>query len=306
MSWILLLHQIPPKPLYLRAKVLRRLNHIGALPVKNSAYLLPSSDTTLEDLQWTAREIQDEGGSAWLFSVEALAGLDDDSIRASFRKLRAADYKDLIKAAEKLASNPEEAEWKRLSQRFAELRRIDFFDAPERDELETIMNTIDRTLHPDREVAEKPRLANLTARTWVTRQGIKVDRISSAWLIRKFIDREARFQFVDPSTYRHEPEHIRFDMFEGEFTHEGDLCTFELLLSLSAHSTNPALQAIAEMVHDIDLRDPKYQRAETPGLASMIDGIVRRHSGHGQPDDERRLAEGSALFESLFASFSER
>jgi hypothetical protein len=297
MQWLLLLHQVPPKPPYLRAKILRRLNQLGALPVKKSAYLLPQNEATLEDFQWTARQIEDEGGSAWLFVVEAIAGFDDESICASFRKLRSSDYAELIQAAQKLASAPEEGEWKRLSQRYSELRRIDFFDAPEKEEMERLMDTIDRALHSSRERVEKPRLAGLSGRTWVTRKGINVDRIASAWFIQKFIDPEARFQFVDSSAYAHAPEHIRFDMFEGEFTHEGELCTFEVLLSMSARSGDAALQAIGEIVHDIDLREPKYQRAETPGVASMIDGLVRLHA-----DDARRLEEGSALFESLFAS----
>src|ERR1700682_621685 len=100
MQWLLLLHQVPPKPPYLRAKILRRLNELGALPVKKSAYLLPSNEATLEDFQWTARQIEHEGGSAWLFSVEAMAGLDVESIRAYFRKLRSCDYADLVQPAQ--------------------------------------------------------------------------------------------------------------------------------------------------------------------------------------------------------------
>jgi hypothetical protein len=301
MNWLLLLHQVPPKPPYFRAKVLRRLNHIGALPIKNSAYLLPECDSSLEDFQWTARQIQDEGGEAWLFRVEAIAGFDDDSIRASFRNLRSPDYLELIRVAQKLAEEPDENEWKRLSQRYAELRRIDFFDSPENEEMERLMDKIDRALHPKSSAGTKPQLAGAAGKTWVTRKGIKVDRIASAWFIQKFVDPEARIQFVDPATYAHVPEHVRFDMFEGEFTHEGDLCTFEVLLAASGRSEDPSLKAIAEIVHDIDLRESKYQRAETAGIASMIDGIVRRDL-----DDTQRLHEGSSLFESLLASLTSR
>src|SRR5260370_38340205 len=107
MQWLLLLHQVPPKPPYLRAKILRRLTQIGALPIKKSCYLLPQNEATLEDFQWTARQIEDEGGSAWLFLVEAVAGLDDESIRASFRKLRSSDYADLIPTAQTVVNNPQ-------------------------------------------------------------------------------------------------------------------------------------------------------------------------------------------------------
>src|SRR5262249_61636995 len=89
---------------------------------------------------------------------------------------------------------------------------------------------------------------------WVTRRGIHVDRMASAWLIRRFIDPAAHFRFVDPRSYRQEVGELRFDMFEAEFTHEGDLCTFAVLLSRFGLSA-PALRAIAEMVHDVDLKD---------------------------------------------------
>src|SRR6185295_8566000 len=95
-SWLLLLHQIPPKPPYFRAKVLRRLGQVGALPIKNSAYLLPDTEDTREDFEWISREITSEGGAAWLFRVEALSGLSRDQIQTSFRKLRDADYQELV------------------------------------------------------------------------------------------------------------------------------------------------------------------------------------------------------------------
>jgi hypothetical protein len=300
MRWWLLLHQIPPKPPYLRAKILRRLNQLGSLPVKNSAYLLPASDAALEDLQWTAQQIRDEGGDAWLFRVEALAGLHDESIREAFREMRRPDYVDLIAAARKLAERPDEAEWKRLNQKLADVRRIDFFDAPGHDEMGWLMSTIDRTLHPSRVADARPSLEGLRGRTWVTRRGAKVDRIGSAWLIRRFIDPDARFEFVDPADYAHSPDHLRFDMFEGEFTHEGERCTFEVLLA-ALGAPDPALTAIAEIVHDLDLRDSKFQRPEAIGVAAMIEGIVR-----GNQRDHDRLTQGVGLFDALYASFGGR
>jgi hypothetical protein len=158
------------------------------------------------------------------------------------------------------------------------------------------MSMIDRILHGSKESVSKPDLSDLKGRTWVTRRGIKVDRIASAWLIRRFIDPAARFKFVDQEAYTHSSGEIRFDMFEGEFTHEGDLCTFEVLLTYSGN-TDPVLRAIAEVVHDIDLKDGKYQRAEVTGIAPVMDGIIIRHS-----DDQRRLEEGSTVFEALYTS----
>jgi Uncharacterized conserved protein len=131
----------------------------------------------------------------------------------------------------------------------------------------------------------------------VTRQGVQVDRIASAWLIRRFIDREATFKFVPSSGYKPEPDELRFDMFEGEFTHRGDRCTFEVLVG-HAGLDDPALSAIGEIIHDIDLKDDKYGRAETAGVKSLIAGIATPGTS-----DEQRLARGSVLLDGLYDSF---
>jgi hypothetical protein len=138
--------------------------------------------------------------------------------------------------------------------------------------------------------------AQYQGRTWVTRTGIKVDRMASAWLIRKFIDPDARFKFVPAKGYRPEKGEIRFDMFEAEFTHEGELCTFEVLVQRFGLA-GPALRAIAEIVHDIDVKDAKYGREEAPGIGQLVAGIAAAH-----PDDEARLERGTALFDDLYAS----
>ncbi len=134
-------------------------------------------------------------------------------------------------------------------------------------------------------------------RTWVTRTGIKVDRMASAWLIRRFIDPRARFKFVPAKGYRPERRELRFDMFEAEFTHEGDLCTFEVLLQRFGLA-DPALRAIAEIVHDVDVKDAKYGREEAAGIGQLVAGIAAAH-----PDDELRLARGAAVFDDLYVVF---
>ena len=131
-------------------------------------------------------------------------------------------------------------------------------------------------------------------RTWVTRAGIKVDRMASAWLIRKFIDPGARFKFVPAKGYRPEPGEVRFDMFEAEFTHEGDGCTFETLVQRFGLRA-PGLRHLAEIVHDIDMKDGKYGRDEAAGIGQLIAGIAASH-----PDDEARMERGAALFDDLF------
>jgi len=307
-GWLLLVHQIPPKPPYFRAKVLRRLTQLGAIPLKKSAYLLPATDAALEDFQWLRREIVEQGGDAWILEGSLVAGLTNDDAREAFRRARAADFAELTTEARGLLDrsrvvDPDRetltAEWRRLDRRVKAVARVDFFDAPGREELEVLMETIDRTLHPPQPAAASAAEV-LRGRTWMTRAGAKVDRICSAWLIRRFIDPAATFVFAAPDARPPSPDVVRFDMFEGEFTHDGDLCTFEVLLRASTKADDPALQALAQIVHDLDLKDDRYQRPETQGVAALIQGIVSRHT-----DDGRRIAEGATLLDALYASLQE-
>lgn len=135
---------------------------------------------------------------------------------------------------------------------------------------------------------------------WVTRQGIRVDRIASAWLIRRFIDPQARFKFVPARGYHPEPGELRFDMFGGEYTHEGERCTFETLLARFGLK-EAALRHIGEIVHDVDCKDEKFGRAEADGVASMVQGIAAAN-----PRDEDRLSRGAAAMDDLYASFRHR
>jgi hypothetical protein len=273
---------------------------LGALALKNSAYLLPRSEDTLEDAQWLRAEIEQEGGEAWVFECGPLAGLSDEEIRERLRRLRQPDWEELLQDGRALleaagSGNVEVSQWRRLKQRYEEVRRIDFFGAAGSEEAEALMKTIDATLRSGQPApANRPELGQVRGRVWVTRRGIKVDRMGSAWLIRRFLDPAAQFCFVDPGGYAHQKGEVRFDMFEGEFTHQGNLCTFEVLLAW-AGLREPALEAIAQIVHDIDLKETKYGRAETPGVAAAIHGLTLR-----QTEDAARLEDGIALFESLY------
>jgi hypothetical protein len=301
--WLLLLHQIPPKPAYFRAQVLRRIMQVGALPVKNSAYLLPDREDQVEDFEWICQEIVKQGGSAWLFRVEVLTGMLSSEIEAAFQEQRLPEYQELIQMAEDLLQesplvmNEALATQEKLVNRSAQIRRIDFFECPARRRLEALMREIETRLHPTVEVGTGfvP-----DGRVWVTRKGVKVDRIASAWLVRRFLDPQAVFRFVTPAGYSHAESEIRFDMFEGEFTHVGDSCTFEVLISTNnLRQDYPALQAIGEIIHDIDLKDNRYRRPETAGLARLIDGLCS-----GTPEDELRIERGGLIFDSLYQSFS--
>ncbi|WP_448192985.1 chromate resistance protein ChrB domain-containing protein [Azospirillum sp. sgz301742] len=195
----------------------------------------------------------------------------------------------------------------RLRRRLVEIVAIDFFGAAGRMPAEGLLAGVEARLaqveggsKQEEETMETADVGPLKGRTWVTRRGVLVDRIASAWLIRRFIDPEPRFKFVPDKGYIPEPGELRFDMFEAEFTHEGDHCTLEVLLAKLVRPER-ALQAIAEIVHDIDLKDGKFQREEAAGIRTLIAGIAA-----ATDDDDHRVERGAAVFEDLYGYFRKR
>src|SRR5437762_3643783 len=237
--WLILVHRIPPRPLYLRAKMRRRLADVGAVAVKNAVYLLPHGSEALEDLQWIGQEIVAGGGDAHLFDGDFVDGVASDAAVAQFRQARDADYDALaadahaaMKSARSAAAVDElAAAQTRLMRRLEEIRCIDFFDAKRRAAAQEALAAIEARLRKDRKEETRMTKANpkLRGKTWITRPGVKVDRMASAWFIRRFVDPKARFRFADPSAPKKENE-LRFDMVGGDFTHEADRCTFETLV----------------------------------------------------------------------------
>ncbi|MBP2291866.1 chromate resistance protein ChrB domain-containing protein [Azospirillum rugosum] len=316
-AWLLLAHQLPPKPAYFRVKVWRRLQALGAVGIKNSLYALPAGEQAREDFQWLLREINEGGGEAAVFEARFIDGLTDREVRALFDRARDADYEALATdargVAEVLAAGPQawsgrkgevRVQAARLRRRLAEIVAIDFFGAGGREPVEGLLAGIEarlaeaeRGLGEEETTLDAKAVGDLKGRTWVTHRGVQVDRIASAWLIRRFIDPEARFKFVPDKGYVPEPGELGFDMFEAEFTHEGDHCTFEVLLAKLA-PPDGALRAIAEIVHDIDLKDGKFQREEAAGIRKLLSGIAA-----ATDDDERRLERGGAVFEDLYGYF---
>jgi hypothetical protein len=280
----------------------QRLAAAGAVPVKNAVYALPRTDETLEDFQWIAQEISATGGDAHLLEGQFVDRAAHEAAAAQLRRLREDDYRALaadVRAAVKPAAGVEAlaAAHDRLSRRLQQIRRIDFFDAAGRDQAERALATLRSRIArgADQETTQMTATAALRGRTWVTRPGAKVDRIASAWFIRRFIDPKARFRFEDPASPKRKGD-LRFDMTGGDFTHEGNRCTLETLIQ-RVGLPDAGVRAIAEIVHDIDLKDDRFKRAETPGVAALIDGIVRRHAS-----DEARLEDGMAIFDGLHAA----
>jgi hypothetical protein len=313
-GWLLLIHQIPPKPNYFRVKIWRRLQRLGAVGIKNSVYALPASDQAHEDLNWVLREIVEGGGDASLVEARFVEGLSDEQVKEMFRAARDADYQEIANEARELARKlPRkndlsdqrraelEGELARLQKRVGEVAVVDFFLGRAREPVEGLLAEIAERVAPAPKVEktsgpeQKPR-----GRTWVTRTGIHVDRMASAWLIRRFIDPEARFRFVASREYRHQAGELRFDMFDGEYTHQGELCTFEALLS-TFEITDAALRPIAEIVHDIDLKDAKHGRPETAGINLIVNAIAMSHR-----DDEARLARATAVLDDVYEYFKRK
>ena len=313
--WLLLIHQIPPKPSYLRVKIWRRLQRLGAVAIKNSVYALPKGDQSREDFQWVLREIVEGGGDGTLCEARLVDGVTDDQVEALFQAPRTADYGQIAEDARRLTKTlppkgkldekrrPQlELDVARLKHRLDEAVAIDFFGAPGREAAGGLLSGIAARLRgsknspPSSEGSTKIR-EDLRGKTWVTRKGIHVDRMATAWVVRRFIDPEAAIKFVPAKGYTPQADEVRFDMFEAEFTHEGDCCSMEVLLARIG-IRDPGLLRIAEIVHDIDLKDSKFQREETSGIARLIDGIAMSHK-----DDNVRLSRSGAIFDDLYENF---
>jgi hypothetical protein len=245
------MHQLPPRPDYFRVKVWRRLRAIGAVPLKNSVYLLPNTPQAREDFEWLLREITAGKGEATLCEANMLAGMTDQEVKT-------------LMATPTLRDHSSQADLK--GARAIPRRRK----------------------HPK-------------GATWVTRRNVHVDRIASAWLIRRFIDRDAQFKFVEPAGYTPAHGELRFDMFEAEFTHVGPLCTFEVLIRAFGLERDRALRAVSQIVHDIDCKDGTFGSDETPETESALQRLYGRYRSDGA-----RIDEGAVLFENLYAMFGGR
>lgn len=314
--WIILAHHIPPKPGYLRSKISKRLAALGSIGLKNALYVLPDSEEARESFSWLVKEIEDGGGRAFLSAGIFFLGVTDEQVKALFIAARNTEYEQLLQNAraylEQLSSTTKGTETSQkdafeyaneLRKRFDEIRGKDFFGAPGRDSSEGILSAIERRLHQlnkdSSEVFRQDRknVEDYRGKTWVTRKRIHIDRIASAWLILRFLDDQARFKFVSSKDYKPKNDEVRFDMFHAEFTHEGDKCTFEVILGRLSMDDR-ALPAIAEIIHDLDMKDAKYGRPEVHGLLALLSGITLRYEA-----DEERLSRGIQLLDDLYRYF---
>lgn len=287
-----------------RVSLWRRLKRLGAVALPGNTPVLPDRPETLEALQWVAQEVRHGGGEAVVLRVHELLGLSDTDLIEQFNTTREEEYAELegeLQTLEALSpSAPPHAKaqgtLERLRRRHADIHRTDFFDARAGRAQALRLARLAHTFTTPEAPMPVPLAsrADYQGRRWATRPHPHVDRLASAWLIRRFLDPDAVIQYTDTPG----PDAVTFDTPNGTFTHTGDLCTFETLLRAFA-LTEPGLTPLAEIVHDIDLRDGRYQRRQTPGIEALLDGWAA--SGLS---DEQLDANGLALFDGLYAALA--
>lgn len=297
--WLLLVFSLPTKSASQRVEVWRKLQRYGMLPLRSSGYVLPSSAANQERMEWLAAAIRSYKGQASVVQVQGFDDLPDEQLKRLFIEARSHDYQKLLHEAKKLLALPSSRQplgrLKRIRRRFQELQEIDFFTSPLKAKVEAILARADES--ETAKSKRKPKSGEYSGRLWITRPGPGIDRVSSAWLIRRFIDPKARFVFGNqPSTQQ---DAIPFDMFCPEgFGHRGEDCTFE---TLCKHFTirDSKVKRIGQIIHDADLGDEKFGRTEGQGLDKVLNGWAKQDL----PDDDL-LKRGMELIEGLYEALA--
>jgi hypothetical protein len=311
--WLLLVHQLPGTPSNLRVRTWRRLQQIGAVAIKQAVYALPDSPAAREDFEWLKTEIEAAGGQAGVFVADTIDPWSRDELIDEFRRAREADYVALGRslngaltaARRKRAPRRSRHSTNRIvdtfRQRLQTVEAIDFFKSAGRDRVKLLLAELQEVLSikggGQAEPSGTGRIPNsFIGRTWVTRPRPGIDRMGSAWLIKRFVDPQARFGFVE------EPPRagnaVPFDMFGVEFTHRGDWCTFETLAHTFAVN-DVAVGRLASIVHDLDLKDDRHGAPEVGTVGALVDGLRQLYA-----DDHVLLEEGMTMFEALYRAFS--
>jgi hypothetical protein len=312
-GWLVLILSFPVHPSSLRVKAWRRLRVVGAVPLKNSVYLLPFTPENQEQFQWLTQEVQKDGGEATLLTVDQIQSLKPVEVMRLFQQARDRDYRGLAERYRKILRSLErtgkgrstarrEEELARLGRELERVREVDFFEAPGYQEVKRLQETIEMRRHPRaaKPTASQPTtpLESLRGRRWATRPRPHVDRIGSAWLIKRFIDPEAQFVFARPEEFPEDA--VPFDALGAEFGHQGEDCTFETFLKRSG-LRDRRLAQLAEIVHEVDLRDEKFHREEARGIDLAIRGLLGAFK-----DDQEVLIHGLVLFDGLYAALGDR
>jgi hypothetical protein len=288
----------------------RRLRRLGAVSPTGGVHILPEREECVEAFQWLAQEIRQAQGEALVMRVEQFDGLSDSQLIELFRQARDEEYGEietqlvaLEQTASALSGHEEQSHLQdmldKLRRRHAEIKRVDYFNSPAGERITTRLTALQHNLVAQKlTIADVPTalLAEYGDKCWVTRPRPHVDRLACAWLIRRFINPKAVIRYG----FQPEPDEIAFDMTEAHFGHQGQLCTFETMIR-AFQLNEPGLQTMAEIVHEIDLRDGQYTHPEQAGVEAILKGWLI-----AQLSDSELESHGIALFEGLYAKFSEK
>jgi hypothetical protein len=299
--WLLLVFSLPTKSASQRVNVWRKLQRYGTLALGSSGHVLPNTPMNQERMEWLAAAIRTYKGQASVIQVQGFDDLPEERLQGLFVEARSRDYQKLLHEAKRLlALSPTQRPGGRLNRirrQFLELQNIDFFGNPLRAKLESLLAQADESETAKSGRADKKKSGEYVNRLWMTRPRPGIDRVSSGWLIRRFIDPKARFVFGDEPTAH--PDAIPFDMFCAQgFGHHGEDCTFETLYKHFA-IRDGSVKRIAQIIHDADLGDEKFGRAEGLGLDKVLNGWAKQDL----PDDEL-MQRGMDLIEGLYQSLA--
>lgn len=297
--WLLLTFSLPRKGASLRVSVWRKLQRYGSLPLGNSGYLLPNDTANREKFEWLATTIRGSHGEASVLEVQSIDNYRGSQLAKRFSEARTGDYRELLKDIRKASTKKLPTQIARLRQRFQDIVSIDFFTSPLREQVERAL----ASLQEPQAKQSPPELGKVSRsayqnRKWVTRPRPGVDRVMSAWLIRKFIDPKARFVFANED--QKPTDGVPFDMYEGGFGHRGENCTFETLTK-AFRIPDKRVAVMGEIVHDADLFDEKFGRREGFGVDEVMKGWAQQNLS-----DSELLERGMQLAEGIYRSLGKK
>lgn len=273
-------------------------------------HILPEREDCLESFQWLAQEVRTQNGDCLLMKVESFEGLTDRELVSLFQDKSEKAYAELEKQIAELEkivgsknstqkSHPH-GEVEKLRRKHAEIVRTDFFDAPGNSRIVARLGALERKLvggNQELISIEKVSIGDYKGRRWVTRPRPHVDRLGSIWLIRRFIDPDAKIRY----SKNPEPDELSFDMKKGStFGHVGNFCTFETMLT-AFDLKDRGLWTIAEIIHEIDLRDSRYRHPEIAGIDAVLRGWLLK-----ELSDEELEVQGLGLFDGLYSDVLRR
>ena len=295
LAWLLLLVRLPATHSAERVAIWRKLKKSGAIQIQTSTYILPDDPPRYETFQWLTQHIRDTGGDATLVRVREIEGLSNERLIELFNAARAKEYASLREMLRPLMARTTrtsslDRRLNRVRKQFREIRATDFFDSPKAKDLGMILRKLEET-QPGSKTQPRLERRDFRNKVWLTRPRPEIDRVGSAWLIRKFIDPKAKFVFGNKRDLNGRV--LTFDMLEGDFSHDGDDCTFETLIRRFGIQDKPVCK-IAEMVHDADLGDDKFQRTECIGIDRVLKGWAKEGLS-----DQDILRRGFECFDAL-------